>query len=323
MQDALLQKPEQGSMHEISGQRFTTSTPLDELANVEWEEIFRVTKLNELGLKEWFHQKHLDDLGQALFRENVSGNSLHLLGDQDIENFKVGVPPHTTRLNIGQQLALRRLVYRVKGGVKMLVRKEAIWTEEEYRPPAPEKVDGILKKICPCTARKQEEVWRLKRDKYILTSVSLKLHQHSWADDGSLRRKRPMEFDVWCPLGHLSLCPCFRDPCLEPPQRLSVDNIDLSTVLDVDFSITEPSARKDLGAQDCYELLVERAPEMYHYPPAELIIVYTNLGDPTARKRTIVLQVDPKNVERTHMKINSAVEDAHAEDNGAQLVNTS
>jgi len=322
--------------------------PLDLLLKLEYSDLEDIHKLNERGLKEYFVDMGLPDIGFALLQERVTGKTIHLLTHRDIDGLRMPEPT-ARKLTTGEQLVLRNFVAKVRRSEKFTVQNDAIWEAQEYQkqPIMDHKIgpcaDATKKffEVCCCfccsekgsgTEREPlivpgvEQIcfgwckcvggtWKLKPQKYILTNMHFKLREPMWYD-GFAGKKRPKTFSLWCgcPCGYLSCCTCCREDHEQPHQKIHVNNIDLGTVLDVDCDLldSEVFEHKDPGCKDCYECCWVRSWVKQEFPPAELYITYKDTGDLQAAKKTVTLYVDPAEAKLIERKFAHMLEEHQA-----------
>jgi len=305
----LLQTPASNGKQVIvtNNPAYTTPNPLDALAEVTYEEAAALLKSNQLGVQKFFEEKDCADIGKILVEQGVSGHSLHMLS---ISNIEQDLGP----LNLGQQLAMKHLLSKLRFVAKTQQRRDEIWSADEYYEVVESHpVEGCC--LCPqwikqlFAAPPQVQRVKLPAEKYGLTEAVLRIVRSGWVDGHSSQARHK----TYTPnFGCGSLCGYSEDP--DPQYRVQTDNIDLSCVEDVDsfaYSAQQKAVRPSCTDVCCgYEALTVMQ-------PAEVVVTYVERGgDEEVTRKTLNLKVDPSTVEDVAQKIIAARDEAQSGDHG-------
>lgn len=277
----------------ITDRELTAPSPSEGLTRVSYREAKALLGLNEKGLRHYFEAKQCSEIGEALQRNGVTGGTIALLTNQNIER--------DLELTIGQQLALKSFLKRVRLVERSGRRREAIFEEVEFartRTPrpvpgcCPSWMEGLKPLFCCCSPLKMDDpddaVWDLPNSKYLLTSDSLKLIDSAWADGYPAEEDRLKKSVGGCCNSHFE----------EEPQHLTrTDNILLTTLQDVDNYVLSNTKRKP-PRPNCYQSCWGyEGTEVTH--PAHVVVTYVDTGekDKDPQRKQVTLKVDPKKAE--------------------------
>jgi len=246
---------------------------------------------------------------------------MHLLSARNIE--KLG-------FTLGEELALKNFVLRLRFIARTQHSGEAIWEEPEFGAWGEEDYvkgicpmtyyifctcglerevcESICNPICPCCKEPADpELHELPPAKYCLTNSSLQLITSKWADDF------PEDEDREKTRGE-AVC-CFKglmDP--DPQYMTTTDNIDLTAIEDVDTH--ELSRKTRVKIPSCLDKCGGFYEEVQQVP-AEIIITYAHQGiDDEKRRKQAILKVDPEKLHDICAKILSARDSARARSGG-------
>jgi len=295
--------PEQKQVIVTADADCTAPGALDALAHVTYAEAAALLQANALGVQRFFEEKGCADIGRTLAEQGVSGHSLHMLSPANIERDLGG-------LNLGQQLAMKSLLSKLRFVAKTQQRRDEIWAADEYfEVVSTEQVEGccwapeMLRWLVRAPPAKGTV--RLPAERYSLTEAVLRVVRSGWVD-GSADKERAKELVPR--LGCASCCGYQEVP--DPQYKVSTDNIDLSCIEDVDsFAYSAQNVRR---SPDWHELWLGYEAQTV-MQPAEVIVTYVERGgDPADEpgRRQLRMKVDPSSVEDVAQKIIAAKEEA-------------
>jgi len=294
---------------------------LSALATVHNEEAAALLNSNEEGVRRFFENKGLESIGEKLAAEGVTGSNMHMMSARNIE--KLG-------FTLGEQLALKNFVLRLRFIFRTQNCVDTVWDEEEFGVEHEDKwvegicpityaifctcglereaCDAILDPICStvcwcCQEPGDPEIHELPPSKYCLTNSSLQLITSRWADDFPDDEDREKTFGE-------PVC-CFAGLVDPDPQYLTAtDNIDLAAIEDVDtYEHSQKTRIKIPGFLDKCGGFNESVAQV----PAEIVITYSDNGiDDVKRHKQAVLKVDPARLHEISGKILSARDGARA-----------
>lgn len=282
---------------------------LDALANVTYSEATALLKSNERGVQRFFEEKNCPEIGRMLVDQGVSGHSLHMLSPMNIEQ---DLGP----LSLGQQLAMKHLLTKLRFVAKTQQRRDEIWSADEYFEVVEHHyVEGSC--WCPdwlkpfLVTNHQEKRIKLPAERYSLTEAVLRVVKSGWVDGNAedkhrLKRSTP-NFGCGC------MCGYTEEP--DPQYKVSTDNIDLGCVVDVDsfaFSAQTKRIQPSL-VEACFGYEAKTIMQ-----PAEVVVTYVERGtvEEEVKRKTLHLKVDPSTVEDVAQKIIAAKEEAQSADHG-------
>lgn len=113
--------------------------PLDLLSQATYAEIESLLKTNELGVQRFFNAKGCSEIADALVQQRVTGTNLSMLTAANIDS--------DLRLDLGQRLALKNFLHRVKVVAHGKARNDTVWESESFdRREEKLRMEGMLPK---------------------------------------------------------------------------------------------------------------------------------------------------------------------------------
>jgi len=246
----------------------------DVLAAISYLEASTLLGKSAPELMAFFEERGCADIGRCLHDVGVSGASISMLLPANID----AMP-----LSLGQQLALKSFVERMKLVSTGARHWQEIWSGEEFKPPPWEEPPPccdcqrcFARSPCfPCAVfcgldMPPQKVYAfLPLAQYTLTDAVLKVTTSEWLDvdeeDEKTRRRRPAVFKKNC-------CGYQREP--DPPKRTLNDIIDLICIQDVNYTVQSPIMEVVAPAGLC------TGPEKREVTiPAKIMITYIECGN--------------------------------------------
>mmetsp|Transcript_6172 Transcript_6172/g.10747 ORF Transcript_6172/g.10747 Transcript_6172/m.10747 type:complete len:755 (-) Transcript_6172:49-2313(-) len=294
----------------IARAEHTRRSPLDSLANVTYEEANALLNANEAGLREFFNAKNCGEIGEALYREGVTGTSLYLMSIVNIER--------DLGLNLGEQLALKACIKKLKTVARTKHQAETIFSRKEFKMSRePFSAQGLLSSHCndswmpfqfKGSCKPPLEYYKLPDCKYELNELTLRVITHEWCDQGGPSNGKPRKkkfkkkglFGWWCG---------YEEDSEEPQHAMRVDNIDLHTIKDVDFEVKAPY--KVYHQKECMDTFVDHLDYELVTEAANIRIVYEDEGGTgQIERKTMTMRVDPEDAEEVVRQLQVHVHEA-------------
>merc|ERR1719221_1022051 len=198
------------------------------------------------------------------------------------------------------------------------LRREEIFREEE----CPHKTHiEYAQGCCPCLQSfqgKEADIWELPRSNYALTADSLRIIETEWADNWKRDQEREIQMRPRCGMTDFLHCGvCYGYEPDDPPQSMTkIDNIDLSSVQDVDTLMLNPTKKEHWPS--CYGRIFGYKKATHVQYPAHIKVTYIDRGalrtDATRAsfnelRKTRTLFVEPGRVEAVSQMIIQGMED--------------
>lgn len=261
--------------------------PLDLLSQATYAEIESLLKTNELGVQRFFNAKGCSEIADALVQQRVTGTNLSMLTAANIDS--------DLRLDLGQRLALKNFLHRVKVVAHGKARNDTVWESESFdRREEKLRMEGMLPKSVvglfeTCTLgsnKKKKERLLLPKAHYTLTHSSLKVVTSEWTDGHSadLERYAMDKFSL-------------------PQIKTATDNIDLLQVQDVDNIKVSEERRK--AKHGCLGVCLGKEHHVIT-EPAQVIVSYIDkgrAGEESQQQHKLMMKLHPEQVDEVSEKI--------------------
>lgn len=164
--------------------------PLDLLSQATYAEIESLLKTNELGVQRFFNAKGCSEIADALVQQRVTGTNLSMLTAANIDS--------DLRLDLGQRLALKNFLHRVKVVAHGKARNDTVWESESFdRREEKLRMEGMLPKsvvglfeTCTLGSNKKKK----KRDYCCQKHI---IHSHTPASKWSHQNGQMVIQQIW------------------------------------------------------------------------------------------------------------------------------
>jgi len=271
------------------------------LSQVHNDEAEALLHSNEMGIRKFFQAKGCEEIGEALYGQGVTGSNLHMLSQTNMDK--------DLKLNLGQQLALKNFILRLKFIANSEHQVGTIWEDREFKGNSEKHwkegkcyccktlhmgcCECRLQPDCSCFNEEEPELHELPEVTYNLNNTTLRLVSSTWADQFPHDEDRVKTYaDGWC-CDDVKFCAGEMDA--EPQVLTTTDNIDLCTIQDVDnyrFSQKVAKTKPD------FWMVCGGYEEEVSDPPAEIVVTYLDRAvQQGSRQKKATLKVDPERVD--------------------------